>query len=99
MIKTFEQYKVTVHFVPGVDMEEAALVMKRMLGEMDGKIHLESLTGIVIDYWNDEKIVMTWTIRHEDPEYRIENTMFYATGEEQFGLYQYNYIGNVEVEV
>lgn len=99
MTKTFEQYKVVVDLVSEVDMEEVAAVFKSKLGEMNGEINPSSLTGITIDEWNNKKIVMTWTILHEDPESRIENTMFYATGEEDFGLYQYDYVGEVEVEI
>lgn len=44
-------------------------------------------------------MVMTWTMRHEDPEYSIGNIMYYATGEEEFGFYEYDYIGDVEVEI
>lgn len=99
MIKVFDQYEVVVDLIPGVDMEKVDSVFKHTLGAMNGEISPNSLTGIEINEWNDKKIVMTWTIRHEDPEYRIENTMFYATDEEELGFYEYDYLGEVEIEM
>lgn len=47
MMKTFNQYRVTVYFEPGVDMDQVALVMKRWLGGME----CYSLIGFYRNEW------------------------------------------------
>lgn len=99
MIKKFDQYEVVVDLIPGVDMNKVEEVMKSKLGPMDGEIELKSLTGIKVEEWNKKRITMVWTMRDEDPEPTIENIMYYATDGEELGFYEYDYLGEVEIEI